>query len=70
MSDHIAVETSPTREILNLNAARIPDYIDRKRRSLELGGIIAKLNHELMFGSADKRRGASAALEKLGYVLD
>lgn len=70
MKDHVAVELSPTREILSLNQATVPDYIAKKRRKLELGGIIAKLNHELMFGSDDKRQGASAALEKLGYVLD
>ena len=70
MTDHIAVETSPTSEILSLNQAKVSDYIARKRRSLELGGIIAKLNHELMFGTEAKRKGASAALQKLGYVLD
>lgn len=70
MTDHIAVETSPTREILSLSQSKVSSYIASKRRNMELGGIIAKLNHELMFGSADKRKGASAALEKLGYVLD
>ena len=70
MNQHIAVETSPTREILNLTKSRVPDYIASKRRNLELGGIIAKLNHELMFGSDDIRRSASDALQKLGYVLD
>lgn len=70
MTNHIAVETSPTREILNLNQAKVSDYIARKRRNLELGGIIAKLNHELMFGTEAKRKGAGAALQKLGFVLD
>ncbi len=70
MTNHIAVETSPTREILQLKKSNVPEYVASKRRNLELGGIIAKLNHELMFGSAEKRQGAGAALEKLGFVLD
>lgn len=70
MNNHIAIEISPTREILALCRTQVPDYVALKRRKHELGGVIAKLNHELMFGTAQKREGASAALEKLGFVLD
>ena len=70
MTQATAPVASPTREILNLSHAKVPDYISSKRRNLELGGIIAKLNHELMFGTDEKRKGAGQALEKLGYVLD
>ena len=70
MTHVITPAASPTREILKLNQSRIPEYINNKRRTLELGGIIAKLNHELMFGSDETRQDASNALTKLGYVLD
>lgn len=70
MTDQTIIATSPTREILNLSPAGVSDYITSKRRTLELGGIIAKLNHELMFGNDVKRKSASEALQKLGYVLD
>ena len=70
MRDQVVIPESPTAEILKLSSAKVPDYISKKRRNLELGGIIAKLNHELIFGSDDTRADASDALEKLGYVLD
>lgn len=70
MVDHVAVAESPTPEILGLCQTKVPDYISRKRRGAELGGIIAKLNHELMFGDAGTRDKAGEALTKLGYVLD
>ena len=70
MVDTVAVVQSPTSEILGLCQTMIPEYVSRKRRGAELGGIIAKLNHELMFGDAQTRQSASEALQKLGYVLD
>jgi len=70
MFDTIAVTKSPTSEILGLSQTRVHDYVSRKRRGAELGGIIAKLNHELMFGDDTTRANAGRALEKLGYVLD
>lgn len=70
MSGHVAVAQSPTQEILGLKNGQVSDYISSKRRGHMLGGIIAKLNHELMFGDTQTRSGAAKALEKLGYVLD
>ncbi len=61
---------SPTREILTMPQTQVAAYINAKRRNLELGGIIAKLNHELMFGDDEQRKSAGEALKKLGYVLD
>ena len=70
MNEQVAVTVSPAPEILALADTSISDYINRKRRKHELGGIIAKLNHELMFGTSPARKTASDALQKLGYVLD
>lgn len=70
MNEQIAITRSPAPEILALADTSISDYITRKRRKAELGGIIAKLNHELMFGTSHTRKTASDALQKLGYVLD
>ena len=70
MVETIAVAKSPTPEILGLCQTKVPDYVSQKRRGAQLGGIIAKLNHELMFGDATTRADAGKALEKLGYVLD
>jgi len=70
MNQQTVIAVSPTIEILKLTDAQVPEYVSKKRRKHELGGIIGKLNHELMFGTSNKRRNASAALEKLGYVLD
>jgi len=70
MNDQTVIATSPTIEILNLLDTQVSDYVAAKRRNHQLGGIIGKLNHELMFGTSNKRKNAGAALEKLGYVLD
>lgn len=70
MSTKLAALESPTDEILELCETKVSDYVNSKRRNMELGDIIGRLNYELMFGPKHQRHTAGAALEKLGFVLD
>lgn len=70
MSTKQAVRLSPTHEIMGLSDSKVSEYVSSKRRNMELGDVIGRLNYELMFGPHDQRGAAGAALEKLGFVLD
>ena len=70
MSTKQAVHMSPTHEIMGLCDSKISEYVNVKRRNMELGDVIGRLNYELMFGPRDQRSEAGAALQKLGFVLD
>ena len=68
MEQSVFHDRSAARRVLAQPDTDLPDFVSRSIHDKTLSALMARLNHDVLHGSAQERSDARAALSRLGFI--